>query len=126
MKSIVLFAAAALAVACASQEGEKVTSVPTTGATIRPNEPAPSALSRQRCAHEVMCGRVGPGKTFASRAECVRAAERDERAWIGSCPDGVDEEQMQRCADTITATHCADAIDVLDDVADCRRFELCR
>ena len=123
-----MLALAALAAACASSREPKPLGVPTTAAVYAPNEPAIRVLTRARCAHESICGRIGPGKEFATEAACDMATDLDERSSVGidACPFGVDQDQLERCVATVRRQMCRDPIRALEDVADCRRFEMCR
>lgn len=129
MKTRTILAAALFLVACAEQS---VTAVPVTSAPVAsaasPSEPATRILARERCAHAATCGQLGPGKRFASQTDCVLATAIDEGQSIGpdACPYGVDDAQVRVCVATLRAQYCKNDVERLDDVADCRPFELCR
>ena len=119
--------AAVSALGCAHHEAEVLDVPMTTGATLVPNESAVRMLSTTRCAYEQACGHVGEGERFVDTAECMKAAELDERTAIGldACPFGVDGERLDRCAAAVRAHPCDSPITTVDHLAQCRRSDLC-
>lgn len=91
-----------------------------------PNDAAIERLVATRCAREITCNNVAPGRRFPSEDACARAI-RDGAAGLKTraCPAGIDGVALDRCLDTIWMAACTRPSHEIDRLPACRARELC-
>lgn len=131
--------AAALVVACASHAAQ---SNPNTAQSPAPSaEPPPGVTAAQngfdqktidliadaRCDRAEMCNEIGPGRKYATRAECdqLSGSGTSDELNATSCPRGIDESAVSQCVTAIDQQRCSTPLETLSRLANCRTDALC-
>ena len=104
------------------------------GACVTAGAPGPSVdattvdqLAEERCALETTCQRVGLGKPYSTRDECLTQMHAN----IGSdltaydCASGFDRSQVQQCMAAIQRFDCGHVFTTIETLAACRANVLC-
>lgn len=90
-------------------------------------ESAREAAASHVCDYTRRCGNIGPGKTYASQAECMtqeRASWLD--AWPTSeCEKSLDADKLEICLKAWEATACGNLLDTLSTYGKCSAGEVC-
>jgi hypothetical protein len=84
-------------------------------------------LTSVRCALESSCDRVGSGKTFVSRDQCLKQIRASVTGDLDSfqCDKGFDTNAVETCATAIEHFDCGLAFATIDTVPACRSADLC-
>jgi Family of unknown function (DUF6184) len=98
-----------------------------TGASWIASESALDRIVASRCAREVSCSNVGPGRHFTSGEVCVREVRDRVRESLkkSACPSGIDGKELDECLDAIRSESCSSPLDAVNRLAACRTSELC-
>ena len=98
-----------------------------TSASLIASDAAVDRIVNSRCAREVACSNIGPGKLFASGEMCAREARSrmHEELMSMTCWAGVDGKKLDACLDSIRGHGCEDPVDAVNRLAACRANELC-
>lgn len=87
---------------------------------------AASQIAGARCDHEVACGTVGTGRTYAGRDECegelLRSAETD--LGTRACAGGIAARLVDDCASRLRQESCH-PLSTLSRMSACRPVALC-
>lgn len=86
------------------------------------------ALAGAACDREQRCGRIGSGRSYLSKGNCLddQAGRRRSDLQNAHCPNGIDSAKVDSCLSTIRAERCDDLIDAIGRLAECRVGALCR
>jgi hypothetical protein len=79
-------------------------------------------LSSARCDREEACNHLGAGKTYASRDACMYQMRGSMAKELNSsnCPNGVDQNAVERCMAAIRSEECGHPLDTLVRLEKCR------
>lgn len=122
----------ALPSACSRRHQESLLSEPIEErSTLRSGSGIPSAaveaIAQRRCDLAQRCDRIGPGKRYDRRLECVfhTRAEWSEELNAIACPRGVDEGRLNACLHELETENCADA-DTVSRRPNCLASAICQ
>lgn len=88
---------------------------------------AVESIAEARCARESRCENIAPDKRYSSMEDCVTRVREDWRGDLDarSCPDGVNESQLNECLGAIRQEDCSSPFDTLERVAACTANQIC-
>lgn len=89
---------------------------------------AVDGIVQARCDREERCDNIGSGKKFASRSLCETEVRAEWRSDLNAfeCPQGVDENQLDKCKAQLRAEACDSVLDTLGRLAACRTNAICK
>jgi hypothetical protein len=88
---------------------------------------AVESMSEARCTRESRCDNVAPDKRYSSMEDCVTRIREDWREELDarSCPQGVNDAQLEECLTAIRNEECSSPFDTLERVAACTQSQIC-
>lgn len=128
MKMLAFVTLALVATACQKndKQAEPASSTTLTALDVVNNDNAVIRLANVRCDREYNCNRVGAGQTYQDQNACLREIHHDTQGVlrVDQCP-GVDQAKLATCLADIQATPCRSKLASTEDIASCRKRELC-
>jgi hypothetical protein len=84
-------------------------------------------ITAERCAREIRCTNVGPGKKFADLNACMAALGAKSKAELDAygCSAGVDGNEVDKCLAEIRGADCSAAQGALERLGACAAGLLC-
>jgi uncharacterized protein DUF6184 len=88
---------------------------------------AVDSISEARCARESRCDNIGNEKKYSSMEDCVARVREDWKDDLDarSCPDGVNQTQLNECLSEVRGEECSSPFDTLERVAACTTGQIC-
>ena len=83
--------------------------------------------ANRSCRFEDRCGNLGPGKRYATFAECLTAKRADfQRAWpTDRCDGRINGQNLDICLQAIDNTQCNNIIDSIATASKCESSDVC-
>lgn len=84
-------------------------------------------IAAERCAREIRCGNVGPGKNYADLSACMADLRSKSKAVLDAyeCKSGVNSKEVEQCLAQLRGEGCGATLGAIERMTACRGALLC-